>query len=959
MAFNRRRTRSQNDRSSILRQQRKWLGLNKDEDTAQIPEGEVAVLENAVCHGTSVEERSGSWLHSNNEELAGTVYGKMFHKASKRWLFHIGSQLFWSDLSCNVLTEVKDYANASLGVCGFSTGHTIMKEFLDGILLNSNSPANKGLMFVRIAEATPRFFNLTAPCPAVTWSVLVSGTAPKVYRYRYLVTFSRIEGYGASNDRTSGIVVHESGARSVHLSVPSIEDYDEITLDEPIEDYSGSLIDMQDLFYSEEVAASAVRSSPHWTHASIYRTMDIGADFGTDSKTGEVNDPELYVWVKDLLLSSNPTELTDTTPDEVLRSRIASSDGASAFLLKSRGFFPIGADANYSAAQPASVVSQFNSSPNFLLAVQDGKKTKVDYCQLDVPYLAGYHNPLQNKKFAQEVNAIQIHNNLAVFCHTSSMSGGDLNAYLDKGLSGSPMFTLESFYPLDQVNGVTDYATIAETENGRFIALCSDKSIRLFGGVRFGPDLAGNKISTEILKKAVTYGAVGKFFNGAYLLMFSNSVSGANNEACIRLAIQESSGYGWSEFYDFVKSHKFHFGEVVIDDDGLHRLIVQDADDGFLYEIETYDGPAGSNVFRSVRDKADKGDLSVGDDIVSRIKLPDYTGELESFLCVHQVTNAYTRPRKAYNSGNPSYTQNADGFAENFSLEVNAYQDGELSDTITGAPVSGDLEFYAPPKANRITIEFVMNAGGWSMVRSDTRFRVIDQKKSKGINETDQADYSAELESDRELWLSRGKNLDLERCFGKKYGLEDSDTGGFSGATGPDEQEESAIAFDEEAGSRLIGPPSASAAWLSGVDLDGDFTFTFWYKCAAAGFVPGSVLGGSDADALAVSFTDHVTMRIEPFGQDVIVNAVNNDQWHFFMVRRTDGLVEVFQRESVMGSFEDSSTASINGTQTQIGDPSCMLFDPCVYSSSKSDDAMAFYRDDILNNNGKKVLPYF
>ena len=957
MAFNRRRTRSQNDRSSILRQQKKWLGLNRDEDRTEIPEGEVAILENAICLGSTVEERSGSWLHSNNENLFGTVYGKIFHKASKRWLFHIGSQLFWSSLDCNTLTEVKDYADASLGVCGFATGHTIMREFLDGILLNSNSTTNKGLMFVRIAESTPRFFNMTAPCPVSIWAGFTSETGPRLYRYRYLYTFSRIEDdvAGEADRTTGGRVIHESGTRTF---LDGEQDYQEWTVDGAIGVIDSVDIDLRETGTSDIPSVYAAASSAHWNRISIYRTLDIGVDFGTDEKTGEVNDPELYIWVADIPLPVVPTStFSDFVSDEVLRSRISSSEGASAFVLKNRGFFPIGADAKYDETPNASVVSFFNASPNFLLAVQDGRKTKVDYCQLDMPQIAGYHSPLQNKKFTQDVNAIQIYQNLAVFCHTSSMSGGDLNAYLDKGLSGSPMFTLESFYPLDQVNGVTDYATIAETENGRFIALCSDKSIRLFGGVRFGEDLAGNKISTEILKKAVTYGAVGKFFNGAYLLMFSYSLTGDKNDACIRLAIQKGTGYGWSEYYDFIKSHKFHFGEVIVDEDGLHRLIVQDFEDGFLYEIETYDGPQGSNIFRAVRDKGDKADLSVGDDIVSRVKLPDYTGELESFLCVHQVTNAYTRPRKAYTVNNPSYAQNAAGFAENFSLEVNGYEGDDLADTITGAPVSGDLEFFHPPKASRIAIEFVFNAGGWSMVRADTRFRVIDQKQQTGINETDEAGYLTELETGRVMWLSRGKNLDLERCLGRKYALGSSVTGDFDGDTGPDEQEESAIAFGSGVGSYFTIP--ATGSWLSESETDGDFTFSFWYKCGPDGFVAGAILGGNDADALSISFTDATTMRLEPFAQDVIVSDVGNDEWHFFMVRRTDGLVEVLQLETVMGSFEDAQTISVNGTATTVGAPSCGLFDPCFYTEAKSDDAMEFYRDDILGNNGEKVLPYF
>lgn len=963
MAFNRRRTRSQNDRSSILRQQKKWLGENRDEDPTELKDGEVAVLENAICLGSTVEERPGSWIHSTNEMLAGTVYGKIFHKGSKRWLFHIGSQLFWSDLSCDTLTEVKDYANASLGECGFASGHTLMREFQDGILLNSNSPENMGLMFVRIAEVEPRFFNMTAPCPISEWVAFTNDTAARLYRYRYLYTFSRIEdgGTNTADRQTGGRLIHESGSRTL-LNDDGV-DYFEIAIDAQIQETFPD-IDLHEIVTNRIPSDYVGESAAHWTHISIYRTLDIGSDFGTDLKTGEVNDPELYIWVADLHIPVTPSStFTDGISDEALRARISSTDGASAFVLKNRGAFPIGCDAKYDDAPLVPVISHFNSSPGFLLAVQNGKKTKVDYCQLDAPQNAGYHNPLQNKKFTQEVNAIQIYQNLAVFCHTSSMSGGDLNAYLDKGLSGSPMFTLESFYPLDPVNGVTDYATIAETENGRFIALCSDKSIRIFGGVRFGDDLAGNKISREILKKAVTHGAVGKFFRGAYLLAFSNSITGANNERCIRLAIQESSGYGWSEYFDFVKAHKFHFGEVIVDDYGMHRLIAQDADDGFLYEIETYDGPVGSNVFRSVRDKADKADLSVGEDIVSRIRLPDYTGELESFLCVHQVTNAYTRPRLPYNAANPSYTQNEDGFAENFSLDVNAYENGELSDEITGAPVTGDLEFYKPPKANRIAIEFVMNAGGWSMVRSDTRFRVIDQKKTQGINDTNEAAYMAELESGRELWLSRGKDLDLERCIGRKYAMGDSVTGSFSGITGPDGEEESAIAFSSAGGSFFVGPPALVQVWLEPVILDGDFTFSFWYKAAEDGFVAGNIISGIDSGSrqmLGVSLSTPTSLLVSPFGETVIVDDVNNGEWHFFMVRKTDGLVEVFQGENLRASFDGSSFELIaNGDLTIIGSLSCSIFDMCLYSESKSDLAMQFYRDDVIDNNGKKVLPYF
>jgi hypothetical protein len=960
MSFNRRRTRAENDRSGILRRHERWSGMDADTDPTQLGEGKVAHLQNAVAYGKHVEERSGSWRYSNNAQFGtmGTVYGKHFHKASRRWLFHAGTQLLWSESDMATFTEVQSYAISSFGANGSSNAHTIMQDFLDGVLVSMGGESGKGLYFVNISAASIspataiRFFSLTAPCPVIGWQPIASSGTPILYRYRYLFTFSRIED-GTVNNLLSryegGKVVHESGTRT---RIDGDVDYTESEWDLPVSSSAARSIDLREMTTNRTPAVYAAESSPHWTHISIYRTLEIGSDVGITESTGEVNDPEQYVHLADVPIGLNT--YSDETSDEQLRMNL----GAGRVLL-SRGFTPIGVSPKFDGTAFVSSVITFGSSETFLMAVRSTEPNIVDYSQLANIQHAGYHSPLQFRKMKGRVNAIQVNKSEAFFLHNDSVSGADLNAYKDIG-DQAPTFQLMSFNPLEPSIGVIDYSSISEIESGRFIARCSDGTIRIWNGTKFGKDLADQSVS-DIVKTMVPIGSVGKFFNGAYLLWYRDNSAHTSNQKCLRLSIGESTGMGWSYSPDYLTVSLFHGGDILLDAAGYKRLIMQrhhaTAANRLPYWLETYDGPAGSNLFRSVRDLAVYGDTATGTAIVSSIRMPDYTGELEDFDSVHQLTNMHVRAREAYDAANPVFTQETSGFATGFSLDVDGYGNGDLADSYTGCPIAGDIEFHNPPRGSRVSVALTFNAGGWRLVRVSIRIRNIDRKKTDGILVTQESIIMDSLDGDFSLWFSRGDYLDMERAWGRRWV---SAGGGFSLAAGPDGMTDSAMQFSGTIGSRISLPAAGY-----GLKSLTNYAASFWVKNPAVESYIFQTLGFPHT-GFNIYF-ESATVMLAPFGVVPVTNVMDGAWHHFYFVYDySEQEVKVYQNGVEIYSNLDIATYGLLGGASHLGAPGASLFDFRIYSTIPgADDTLAsriaainLYRNDILENAGKKVLPY-
>ncbi len=959
MAFNRRKTRAENDRSGILRRHERWTGQDSDSDPTQLGEGKVQLLQNAIAYGKYVEERPGMWIHSGITELitAAAHYGRHFHKASKRWIFHIDGALYYSNAAVAALTEIKDYATVpnSFGVNASTNGHTIFQDFQDGVLLTAQNSTYSGLIYVNLSATTPKFFKLTATCPIIGWEPGADDVAATLYRYRYLFTFSRIEdGSSHTTPRSQGgVVIHESGTVTQISSAG--RDYHEIGKELPIGSVgsvSSPVIDVGELTTNRTPDLYALESSPHWNFLSIYRTMDIGSDYGTNSLTGEVNDPEQYIWIKDLPLSST-TFITDVTTDNELRARIATSESSSRFLLKTRGFVHMGVEVPYDGERVQSVVEKFASSPNFLFAVRNANKRHVDYCQLAEPRFAGYHNPLQNKKFAENVEEIKVYKNSVTFCHSTGMSGADLNAFKDVGDQFS-IFELMSFYPLEPSIGIVDYSSIADIDNGHFMAHCSDGSIRRWDGTNFGTNLAEKSVS-KIVKTMVPIGSVGAYENGAYIIWYRVDTSASVNAQALRLSLEEQAGMGWSYYAlgNHGKTNKFHGANAMIDDNGYRKLIAGYAQ---LCWIETYDGPTGSGLYRAVKDGAAVATPNTGSTITSRVKLPDYTGDLESFESIHQLSYIGLYARRVYSASNPNYSQDANGFASGFSQDIIGYADGVEVDETINLPARSDLEFYTPPRGSRIGVEVVLNAGGWRISRTSTRLRNIDSKKQEGIADSDDADYHSQLEGDLVLHLSRGDYLDMERTLARRY---ESLVDGFTAVYGPDGMPGSAMLFGATAGSRL----SLAASYFSPVSFTSGFTFTFWVKSPPFGSVISSAGPGGAALDFNISFVS-ATVLSTPFGNFPITD-VSDGEWHCFTLSRASILFAASYRVFLEQNGDENGTTydsllvlGLFSGVTYIGSAGMTLFDVRLTSTDVDDAAKDHYINDVLNNAGKKVLPY-
>lgn len=943
-------------------------GINLDRPASEIGENQLANAENVICFDHHVEARPGT---KKATETAGTMPGSGTYHAfvankssldvasnAGQYILHRGSNLYNLrnpiQFGAPVSILQSHYATVTSGAFGVDSTSTI-RPFNRGNIVFTSS---------KIAYLPPQggtWFQINAPNPVHGFAD--DTAAASAYERRYLVTLSRIvaghgSGVAATNRLASGAILeHESGSNGAryYSAGTQTRDTDYATVYKasafgPGAGYTFTEAQLKSLF-SSSGAANDNSAAQHFTHVSIWGTLDIGSN-GRDPETNSGNSRDIYVWLgdvnRDTLMNVGGTFSDDFT-DAELRARMKSG-----LMLVVRGFEPLPSGDCGEATESFIFVSSRSATSG---------KGIVYYSQVDFsPENMGYYFPgNQFKMFGDSVMAMRASQDvLSVFC-TNSTHTCTLTAFEQTNLIQAN-FILTHWTTVDETLGVRDWGTISQVDRGTMIAVCSDASVRLWDTTKWGPDLSYDAVNTEITKivpanpSNTTTGSFGIFYKGAYHLWYSKDSSDTNLTNHLRYGFGGRGGNRWTKYTGFIRL-PFRAGATVVVDDAnrVQRLMgisTHSSANGYLnndiYWLETFESFSGASEYSSAFERvATDGKSSggagsaPGDEITCRIKFRELTANEESHELVHQETHAYLRPMVE-----------SVGYRTGFQLSLVGYENGSAtaSETISDLPKTGDWHFTQELSGRRIQLELVATTGQFRFVGIDSHCRSLDRINYATAGDNSSSENTASNDAAHQLALSYG----FTHWISRRYPSIDmmgpttlTASGSVGTAEGPDGKSSSALSFSSSTYSR---------AATSGY---GNFTLAFGMFCDTslpAGNIFELAAGGGNPNAMSVSFTNSTTLSFSGLGT-VTVSNVANATWSLFAIIRSGSTISVYQNGSLVGTI--TSATGVGGGNLTIGRPSGLLrlFDIRVYADAKTAANMAYWYTDIVSYGGGRTLP--
>ena len=742
------------------------------------------------------------------------------------------------------------------------------------------------------------------------------------YGYRYLFTYSRIldpatGAIGATLNRTTGNLVFESPSNANAFDAQ--KDYGETWLADPISSGAPNTI-IATFGGSLTNSPYGTQSAAHFTHLSLYRTMDIGVA-GVDPVSGSGNNREIYVWVGDYDFSHE--SIVDSKSDDDIRAAFSAG-----FSLKSRFWTTLPEGAAGTIAN------------NFIYCGNRGDN-KISYGQLTEKRFLGYYNPAyQFFNLDDGIQYIAKSPDMITFICSNKTYISNPNSYFDAGgLAIASVFVLNHLTVASENIGVTDWGSFAKMDNA-FVAHCTDHTIRIWNSSYWSDDIASRRVNQIVRQMAI--GSVGVYGAGAYYLFYRTDTGQTNNNLCLRYGFSRESGFGWSKVsgsaWPVVSTYRG--ASQIIDANNLQRIIVTDIVDGFSYWIETFTAYTGSSTTKVFKDKVGVSGTG-GTNIICTARFREFTASDESMDLFHKESYIYDRP----------YDE-ATGYPTGFSRTLKAYTDGSTTAaaTITAAPAKGDLQFFDKVSGNRIQMEVQFATSGARLTGIATLCDVFD-RAAIGSRPSDGSAAAAQLvlSSNMQVWVTRPYSI-----MNRITGIDGTVNGTAPTATtGPDGKDHALLFDNSGIGSRLVIPNAQTYT---------HFYVHFWYSQTNTSYIKAIVyLQGSGNPGALISFTSATNMSIS-IGINPVVNISISSiasNWHDFWVFWIAGVVRVYQNGAFVSSALASDLSPIGGVNTifNYNGFGMKLYDLRVYSSPTTSAISYYYADVNTTLQGNKVLP--
>jgi hypothetical protein len=913
MSYLRDKTRPQADRSIYHTQKNFGGGLNADVPATDINTNELANSQNYIWEERWGDGRPGSVEVADITGTgAGDIHGKPFyHPKEKCLIFHRGGQLWrWDGASA---VEIKKFApeggiEASFGENGDSNIEAFGEDamiftqsgFFYRIILRENT--NNVMAMNNKNDGQPR--DLTQDISDVDMST--------PFRYKYAYTFSCIlesDGDFVPTDRlaTDARVIWESppvSANDINNVDESYFRLMEFNL-EPKD--SGKVLNMG------TVDEASVPAFTYISHVSWYRTVELGQN-GIDNETNEE-----YGWIGDALIdrvTPTNTQLTDGTADDVVRARILSSE----LRLTNIGWVPTKADEDLSGASNPGSIGSVNEQ--FIFTAETNAQN-LAYSQRVKDQLVGYHSGIQSHVFNDGIRILgNTPDVLTIVCNKTTHIT-TLTSVINSGILQSE-FVLDHFDDIDKNIGVQDTGSFVEVEQGTYIAICSDRSVRVWDGAGWGSDLALNKVGKDLISKAFVGRSVGVYSDGAYIVWFDSEDTGSVNQ-CLRLSVKRSSGKGWTRYTGAnwvlpINRVGVFTGDSFLVDDGIgvNFTFAIDAVDNKIYWIEPFIGPEGATIngFEVLPYYADKVSSASpnGFSIECRFKPRETTGARESFNIIHQESHAYMR-----DTVDPTETDEEIPITyPELKVDARAFVDGKLSSVETEGQVNpgDDIQFWYRISGSRIAIEFFSNRSGHRVVKNDTRFRVQDiLRPGRAPSDNVSVDFQDDFQTGLNLWV-----FSRPAPFRDRVQLKNLSANGKSTIPGPDARSK---------GVRLASTTNQPIPYIKpNTTVFDAFTFSLWTKTVELLTAPSAILlkinGASGNSDLTITITPASSISTVEFGGAVAANDPdtapgNLNGWsQFIFVREAgDTIMNVYQNDALIGTLPVNT--GFGGGQIQIG----------------------------------------
>ena len=405
----------------------------------------------------------------------------------------------------------------------------------------------------------------------------------------------------------------------------------------------------------------------------------------------------------------------------------------------------------------------------------------------------------------------------------------------------------------------------------------------------------------------------------------------------LSLALDPSQGVGWREFGGpgWIQPESIVGTFEVYTDEDQPILCITEARTGKTYRLATRNGPAGSGI---VRRFVDKYGAYGGIEIPWTIRFREHTAPEEHELIKHLLSQFNFRNQLEDNKGASGY--DAAGYRTAQEISLTVYKDGDVvRATITRKiPLKGSIVFDQQITANRIQLELSGTASELRITEQRTDYEVLAQRVKPDDRLMSHHDYQAEF-SKPLFRVSRGKNPLLNRATGVTV------TGSVFGYTkGPDLVTGSAMVFS-----------AASVISAPVVDLTGNLSVMAFLTSIPASVeicrVGTLVIRVENiAGTYFASINDNGTIHLQGL-------SWTGTGWVSIMISRDGDEWYVYENGVKLITFIAAGITAFSGDfQVLAGNPK-HVFDLWLLNSAISDEACAYYYENVISESGKAVLP--
>jgi hypothetical protein len=909
MSYIRSKTRPQGDRPIIHEQKNFGQGLNVDIPASDFDSNANQNLENYIAFERYPDGRSGT-VHIHDLPGSGTIHSIAIHPTSKICIMHRGTKI-WEvkTVDAEILSFLAASAIGSPASFGIDKKSTL-KPFGENFMISTVD----GIFQILIEYTNKSFFQTNSGQPLDTDGE-IENDEQEPYKIKTVYTFSIIvdEATGLAAN-VSGINRTSPGYKLVWESPPVLTGETSINnasfyrlRTSPVK--MGTGVDHGGLTVSLGAKDVAATLEEKITHISAYQTADLGIN-------GKVNlGLEQFAFSDEDVIDH--ADLIGTTVNIALSdTQVDSRTTASSLTLKNPDFIPL----------PSGDL--FEVTPGFLFSATSQKKVLSYSQRVPDDSISGFHNPgLQFHEFDDGITVIAGTPDFLSIMTNRTSNYATLTAHNNFSINES-IIVLSHFANTDDTFGVTDPKSFVKMEEGSYISICSDKSVRVWDGNGWSRDVAEDRVRS-IIERIEEGTTIGGYYRGAYFIWFKVDDAVSGNNVCMRFSATRESGKGWTFYtgddWSFPGNEAGVFkGGNFLDtaQPDLEFFFIVDASDDKIYWMETFDGPDGLSInsFQIGKYWADKvSSISPnGTDIICKIRTRDVTGSRESFNLKHSESHAYLRDLVGALPSTSIPTPPDTGIVyPELLVDAIAFVDGVQVPTETTGRVKtdGDIQFWRRVEGSRIAIEFQTSRSGHRLVGIDSRFRVQDiQRPNRGPSTTVAADFQSEM-----LANLQEHHFSRPRLFVDRTRQTVMPNGKIATQIGPDGRNDAIQIGVNDA-------PFERFKFANSTVYTDEFTIMFMVGDVSFSGSADTVIAKFQDSAGVDNFTlvaeDATTMSIVEGSGTVTVDSVMdsgpiNGYHHMVLVRTTGDDVRLYQNNELKGTLTFSG--AFGGGFFQVG----------------------------------------